>query len=116
MLRYIIHPSEKIVETELRRVDEYIECYFKGLPLGVGLSSADLQPADDLLLLAGNAYINLWKLTSDENYLLNAMYLLEFGIMKSKPSFQSRAILIQIYRLLGMFFVLGIVDTYSVNL
>jgi len=87
---------------KLRRVDEYTKCYFEGLPLGVGLSSTDLQPADDLLL-AGNAYINLWKLTSDENHLLNAVYLLELGVTKSKPLFQARLILIRIYRLLGMF-------------
>jgi len=87
---------------EEQRVGEYIMCYFEGLPLGVGLSSTDLQPADDLLLLAGNTFVNLWKLTCDENYLLNAVYLLEIGITKSKPSFQARLILIRIYRLLGM--------------
>jgi N-terminal acetyltransferase B complex non-catalytic subunit len=103
VLRYIIPPSEKFVETELRRVGEYTRCYFEGLPFGVGLSPTDLQPADDLLLLAGNAYINLWKLTGDENNLLNAVYLLELGVAKSKPSFQARLILIRIYRLLGMF-------------
>jgi N-terminal acetyltransferase B complex non-catalytic subunit len=95
--------SENLMEAELRWVDEYTKCYFEGLPLGVGLSSTDLQPADDLLLLAGNAYTNLWKLTGEEKYLLNAVYLLELGVTKSKPLFQARLILIRIYRLLGMF-------------
>ena len=103
MLRYIMPPSENSAATELRCVDEYIKFYFEGLRLGVGLPFTELQPADDLLLLAGNAYISLWKLTSDQNYLLNAAYLLEHGVMKSKPSFQARLLLIRIYRLLGKF-------------
>jgi N-terminal acetyltransferase B complex non-catalytic subunit len=89
------------VETELQCVDEYIKCYFEGLSLGVNLPSTELQPADDCLLLAVNAFINLWKLTGEENYLLNAVYLLELGVTKSKPSFQARLMLIRIYRLLG---------------
>lgn len=98
VLRYITPSS---AATELRCIDEYTKFYFGGLPLGVGLPSTELQPADDLLLLAGNAYISLWKLTSNENYLLNAAYLLEHGVTKSKPSFQARLLLIRIYRLLG---------------
>ena len=88
---------------EIRRVEEYTKYYFEGLPLGVGLPSTELQPADDFLLLAGNAYINLWKETGDESHLHNAVYMLEFGLTKSKPSFQVRLILIRIYRLLGEF-------------
>lgn len=102
LLRFNTPSSEINVETELKCVAEYTKYYFEGLPLGAGLPSTELQPADDLLLLAGNSLVNLWKLTGDDNYLFNAVYLLEFGVTKSKQSFMARLILIRIYRLLGM--------------
>ncbi len=101
LLRYNTPLSENNVEMELKRVVEYTKYYFEGLPLGIGLPSTELQPADDLLLLAGNAFVNLWRLTGDDNYLFNAVYLLEFGVIKSKQSFLARLILIRLYRLLG---------------
>ncbi len=93
--------SEITVEWELKNVTDYTKYYFQGLFLGDGLPSTELQPADDLLLLAGNSFINLWKLTDDEGHLFNAVYLLEFGLTKSKQSFLARLLLIRIYRLLG---------------
>ncbi|CAA7271640.1 unnamed protein product [Cyclocybe aegerita] len=99
--RYSLSSSQVSAETELQRVAEYIRYYFEGLPLGAGLASTELQPADDLILLAGNALINLWKLTGNNYHLFNAVYLLEFALTKSKQSFLTRLILIRIYRLLG---------------
>ncbi|KAJ3517170.1 hypothetical protein NLJ89_g669 [Agrocybe chaxingu] len=99
--RYSLSSSQVSAETELQRVAEYTRYYFEGLPLGAGLASTELQPADDLMLLAGNALVNLWKLTGNNDHLFNAVYLLEFALTKSKQSFLTRLILIRIYRLLG---------------
>jgi N-terminal acetyltransferase B complex non-catalytic subunit len=79
----------------------YTDQYFEGLKSGAELPATDLQPADDLAILAGNVFVTLWKLTSDENYLCNAVVFLEFALTRSKQSFQIRLMLIRIYRLLG---------------
>jgi N-terminal acetyltransferase B complex non-catalytic subunit len=85
----------------LERVAVYSKHYFEALPLGASLPSTELQHADDLAILAGNALVNLWKLTGSDDHLYNAVYLLEFALNKSKQSFLTRLILIRIYRLLG---------------
>ena len=81
----------------------YTKHYLSGLKFGLNLPSTELQPADDLAILAGNSFVMLWKLTNDEGYLFSAATLLEFALTKSSQSFQSRLILIRIYRLLGKF-------------
>ncbi|KIM49319.1 hypothetical protein M413DRAFT_438506 [Hebeloma cylindrosporum] len=101
LLRYTLVESDITVDTELERAAAYVKAYFQALPLGVGLPSTELQHADDFALLAGNAYVNIWKLTGNDCHLLNAIYLLEFAVTKSKQSFLTRLILIRIYRLLG---------------
>lgn len=35
------------------------------LPLGEGLPSTELQPGDDFILLAAQAFVNLWKFTGE---------------------------------------------------
>lgn len=100
-LRYNLKPSDITVESETALATLYIQQYLEGLKLGLDLPSSELQPADDLVLLAGNVFVNLWKLTSDEKYLHNATALSEFALTKSKQSFQTRLMLIRIYRLLG---------------
>ncbi|KAG6837306.1 hypothetical protein H0H93_011908 [Arthromyces matolae] len=99
--RYNLTPQEMSRELETARVVLYTERYIEGLKLGSNLPSTELQYADDLALLAANTLVNLWKLTSEEQYLLNAITLLEFALTKSKQSFQARLILIRLYRLLG---------------
>lgn len=101
LLRYNLTPSELTLEAESARVLLYTKHFLDGLQLGLNLPPSELQPADDLALLAGNALVNLWKLTSDESYLHNGAALLEFALTKSQQSFQARLILIRIYRLLG---------------
>ncbi|KAF9535277.1 actin cytoskeleton organization protein [Crepidotus variabilis] len=101
LLRLSLPESEITFESELKRVANYTKHYFEALPLGDDLPATELQPADDLMLLAGNAYISLWKLTNDETHIFNAVHLLEFGVTKSKHCFLARLILIRIYRLLG---------------
>ncbi|KDR81676.1 hypothetical protein GALMADRAFT_58678 [Galerina marginata CBS 339.88] len=101
LTRYSLPESEITADKELDRVATYTRFYFEGLALGAGLPSTELQPADDLVLLAGNTYVNLWKLTGDDCHLLDAVYLLEYALTKSKQSFLTRLILIRLYRLLG---------------
>ncbi|KAF8965269.1 actin cytoskeleton organization protein [Flammula alnicola] len=101
LLRYMLPEAEITAEKESERVAAYTKYYFEGLPLGASLPPTELQHADDLVLLAGNAYVNLWKLTNNNCHLLNAVYLLEFALTKSKQSFLTRLILMRIYRLLG---------------
>ncbi|KJA27088.1 hypothetical protein HYPSUDRAFT_35639 [Hypholoma sublateritium FD-334 SS-4] len=101
ILRYTLSKSHITVQTESESAAAYTEHYFAALPLGASLPSTELQHADDLALLAGNAYVSLWKLTGDDRHLFSAVYLLEYGLTKSKQSFLMRLILIRIYRLLG---------------
>jgi N-terminal acetyltransferase B complex non-catalytic subunit len=75
----------------------------KGLQLGVNLASAELQPADDLAILAGHAFVSLWKLTGDEKQLFNGAAILELALTKSTHAFRMRLMLIRIYSLLGLF-------------
>lgn len=79
--------------------------YLKGLELGSDLPSTELQPADDLALLAANGYIMLWSLSKDDAYLYRAVSVLEFALTKSKQSFLARLMLIQLYRLLGRYHI-----------
>jgi len=75
----------------------------EGLELGSGLPVTDLQPADDLAILAGHAFVSLWTMTKEETYLYNAAVMLEHALTKSRMSFQIRLLLVRIYRLLGRF-------------
>jgi N-terminal acetyltransferase B complex non-catalytic subunit len=100
-LRYNLRTPDLTIEAESARVALYTQQYLEGLKLGADLPSTELQVADDLVILAGNVLVNIWKLTSDENYLFKAVTLLEFALTKSKQSFQARLILIRLYRLLG---------------
>ncbi|KAF8163363.1 actin cytoskeleton organization protein [Crassisporium funariophilum] len=100
IIRHGLPKSEITVEKELARVEKYTKYYFAGLSLGAGLPSTELQPVDDLVLLAGNTFVNLWTLTNDDSHLLSAVYVLEFALTKSKQCFLARLILIRIYRLL----------------
>ena len=80
---------------------QYTKSYLEGLQFGRDLPTTELQYADDLAILAAHAYISLWTLTANEDYLLNCAILLEYASTKSKQSFQIRIILIRVYRLLG---------------
>ncbi|KAF8625781.1 hypothetical protein AX15_005171 [Amanita polypyramis BW_CC] len=99
--RYKLSASDITVDAEAERAALYIKHYLAGLELGLDLPSSELQPADDLAILAGNSLVILWRLTNDEGYLFRAVSLLEFALTKSRQSFQSRLVLIRLYRLLG---------------
>ncbi|KAJ6502477.1 actin cytoskeleton organization protein [Mycena sanguinolenta] len=101
LLRQNLSVDEVSIAAETERASLYTQQYLEGLNLGVNLPPTELQPADDLALLAGNVFVSLWKLSSDEKYLYNAVALLEFALTKSKQSFHTRLMLVRIYRLLG---------------
>jgi N-terminal acetyltransferase B complex non-catalytic subunit len=104
LLRYNLRQSQITPVDESARAALYIKEYLRGLQLGTGLPATELQPADDLVLLAGNALVNLWHITDDEAHLSTAATILEFASRKSKHSFRIRLMLVRIYRLLGMCF------------
>ncbi|KAF8636586.1 hypothetical protein AX17_003397 [Amanita inopinata Kibby_2008] len=101
LLRHKLPESSITPEAESARAMSYTKHYLAGLKLEVDLPDSELQPADDLAILAGNSFVSLWKLTNDEDHLFKAAALLEYALTKSTQSFQSRLILIRLYRLLG---------------
>ncbi|KAJ6596969.1 actin cytoskeleton organization protein [Mycena vulgaris] len=101
LLRQNLALDDLNISAESDRATLYTQQYLEGLKLGASLPMTELQPADDLAILAGNVFVHLWKMSNDEKFLHNAVALLEFALTKSKQSFQTRLMLIRIYRLLG---------------
>ncbi|OBZ75813.1 N-alpha-acetyltransferase 25, NatB auxiliary subunit [Grifola frondosa] len=101
LLRYNLTEAELTPERELARAVQYVRSYLEGLRFGEGFAVHELQPADDLAILAGQAFVNLWKMTGKEAYLYNAAAVLEYASTRSKRSYQIRLHLVRIYRLLG---------------
>ena len=89
-------------ELETARAEEYFRQYLAALPFGTELPETELQPADDLVILAVQAYVTLWKLTGSEDHLFAASSILEYALTKSKQSYRIRITLLRIYHLLGM--------------
>jgi N-terminal acetyltransferase B complex non-catalytic subunit len=77
--------------------------YFEALPLGNDLPKLELQPADDLAILAAQIYVNMFALDNAVAHLHNAVVILEYASRKSPQSYQIHLELVRIYRLLGMF-------------
>ncbi|KAJ7774501.1 actin cytoskeleton organization protein [Mycena maculata] len=101
LLRQNLTLDDLNLSAESDRATLYTQQYLEGLKLGANLPSTELQPADDLAILAGNVFVSLWRISNDQKYLYNVVGLLEFALTKSKQSFQTRLMLIRIYRLLG---------------
>ncbi|KAI0082628.1 actin cytoskeleton organization protein [Panus rudis PR-1116 ss-1] len=99
--RYNLTSGELTPELETERAAEYVRQYLSGLALGSNLPDTELQPADDLAILAGHAYITLWKLTGEESHLHTAASLLDYASSRSRQSYQIRLLLIRIFQLLG---------------
>ncbi|EKM55336.1 uncharacterized protein PHACADRAFT_143536 [Phanerochaete carnosa HHB-10118-sp] len=101
LLRYNLTQEQLTPELEITRATQYVQYYLQSLIHGKNLPDTELQPADDLAVLAGHAYTDLWKLTGDLVYLRRAIAILEFASSKSKQSYVIRIMLIRIYHLLG---------------
>lgn len=104
--RYMLLDSDITVESETARGLKYLKEYLDGLALGMDLPVTELQPADDLVLLAAHALVMVWALNRSEEALYQAATVLEYGLVKSRMSFQMRIILVRIYRILGVLFCL----------
>ena len=69
--------------------------------LGKNVAETELQPADDLAVLAGQTLTSLWKNSNDPKYLYNAVVLLEYAHTKSKESYLIKLLLVRLYTILG---------------
>jgi len=103
LLRYSLSATQLTVNQESVRAAGLVREYFEALPLGKDIPKLELQPADDLAILAVQVYVNMYALDSAAAHLHKAVVLLEYASRKSPQSFQMRLALIRIYRLLGMF-------------
>lgn len=59
--RFVLSPAELTPAAERARADAYLAAYVRALPLGADLPATELQPADDLVLLAAQAFVGLWR-------------------------------------------------------
>jgi N-terminal acetyltransferase B complex non-catalytic subunit len=91
------------VDQEGTLAKNLIHEYFEALPLGNDLPKLELQPADDLAILAAQVYVNMFALDNAVAHLHNAVVILEYASRKSPQSYQIHLELVRIYRLLGMF-------------
>ena len=89
-------------EAELNRGHKFAKAYFSALHFGKDNLPTDLQPADDLALLAAHCYLGAWATSSSSSaHLELAIAILEFAIRRSKYRYQIRVLLIRLYRLAG---------------
>ncbi|TFY72671.1 hypothetical protein EVG20_g343 [Dentipellis fragilis] len=101
LLRYNLQDADLTVEKEAPRAVQLIEEYLAALALGKDLPKTELQPADDLVILAAHVFVNMYALSKDEAHLHNAIVILEFASKRSPKSYQIHLLLVRVYRLLG---------------
>ncbi|KAI0065400.1 TPR-like protein [Artomyces pyxidatus] len=99
--RYNLQPSQYTVELEVPRALHLKQEYLEALSLGKDLPKTELQPADDLAILAAQVYVGLYSLSGDKDHLQHAIVFLEYASKKSPQSYLIHLHLIRIYRLLG---------------
>ncbi|KAH8916610.1 hypothetical protein BT69DRAFT_1340019 [Atractiella rhizophila] len=87
--------ADMTIEKQEGHMKRYLKSYFDALPLGKGLPSSDLQPADDFAMLAAQACVSLWSLSKNISYLQQAVVILEFASKRSKHKYQLRVLLIR---------------------
>jgi N-terminal acetyltransferase B complex non-catalytic subunit len=89
------------VDQERIRAADLVREYFEALALGDDLPKLELQPADDLAILAAQVHVNMFTLDNAVAHLHNAVVLLEYASRRSPQSHQIHLQLIRVYRLLG---------------
>jgi hypothetical protein len=100
------------VDQESSRVVSLVHEYFEALPLGRDLPKLELQPADDLAILAAQVYVNMFALDNTVAHLHDAIVLLEYASKKSPQSYQIHLELVRIYRLLGVVAIFYLAYTF----
>jgi N-terminal acetyltransferase B complex non-catalytic subunit len=105
--------SSTTVSSEIEFAKQCATFYHAALPLGANLVATDLQPADDLAVLAACALINAHNLTlqnadtppttpeETQALLFDIITFLEYASLKSRWCHASRFLLVRLYRLLG---------------
>ncbi|KAI0006129.1 actin cytoskeleton organization protein [Russula compacta] len=101
LLRYGLSAVQLTVDQEGARAADLVREYFEALPLGKDLPKLELQPADDLAILAAQVYVNMFALDNAVAHIHNAVVILEYASRKSPQSYQIHLELVRIYRLLG---------------
>ncbi|KAG8964769.1 hypothetical protein FRC03_001380 [Tulasnella sp. 419] len=99
LLRYSSEPLTEEEENQLAL--DFVRMYHESLSLGNNLGEKELQPADDLALLACNALVSAWTISQNFKHLLKALVILEYASSRSKQNYQFRVLAIRLYRLLG---------------
>ncbi len=69
------------METELRRAASYLQQYVSGLSLGTSIPETELQPADDLVVLAAQAWVSAWKISGLCSYRFQVFHLVKLGVL-----------------------------------
>ncbi|KAH9981196.1 actin cytoskeleton organization protein [Lactifluus volemus] len=100
LLRCGLNTAQLTVDQERVRAADLVHEYFEALPLGDDLPNLELQPADDLAILAAQVYVNMFTLDNAVAHLYNAVVLLEYASRRSPQSYQIHLELVRIYRLL----------------
>jgi N-terminal acetyltransferase B complex non-catalytic subunit len=103
LLRRSLSAKQLTADQEGTLAANLIREYVEALPLGNDLPKLELQPADDLAILAAQVYVNMFALDNAVAHLHNAVVILEYASRKSPQSYQIHLGLVRIYRLLGMF-------------
>lgn len=89
-------------ESEAALAAELVARYVDGLSVGKDLPETEMQPADDIALLAVQALLSAYRLSGGKLvYLFQVIGLLEFGLTKSSKGYQLRMLLIRSYTLAG---------------
>lgn len=100
-----VQPSDTLTEqNDAKLATELLKQYVDGLSVGASLPETEMQPADDLALLAVQALLSAYRLSRGKLvYLYQTIALLEFALTKSKKGYQLRMLLIRSYVLAGAF-------------
>ncbi len=78
--RHTLTAEDLTLEKEEERVFAYLREYTAALALGKDLPETELQPADDLVILAAQALIGLWKTSGNR-----VVFPLLFKILMRNP-------------------------------
>lgn len=77
-LRYLSEASKLDANAEIALSRDLLELYRTSLAFGKDLLKTELQPADDLALLAANGLVRAWSISgaSDENHSRHLRFVL----------------------------------------
>ncbi|ORY96032.1 N-acetyltransferase B complex non catalytic subunit-domain-containing protein [Lobosporangium transversale] len=84
-------------------VNKFWKLYEDSLPFGKDLEETERQYGDDYVIMAAHLLIDLHRDTKSYFPLLNATFMLEHALNKSKHNYQIKLVLIRIYELLGAY-------------